>query len=119
MRFEEKPVGTRLEETPLREIAEATHGEYIAARTRTLQLGQVYLDAVAGLPLRPDSDDALPVYRQHYEWFLGAAFALLAVALLLPDPRPRWLRRRGTDEATAKAVAADARGVVAELTEAV
>jgi Ca-activated chloride channel family protein len=117
--FEGKTVASRLEETPLRAIAETTHGEYIAARTRTLPLGQVYLEIVAGRPLRPDSDDALPVYRQHYEWFLGAAFALLAIALLLPDPRPRWLRRRGAAEATAKPAAADARGAIAELTEAV
>jgi Ca-activated chloride channel family protein len=98
--FEGKAVRTRLEEAPLREIADTTHGAYFAAQTRTLPLGQVYLDAIAGQPNRPesDSDDALPVYKQHYEWFLLAALLLLTVAAVLPDRRPRWLpRRKGRD----------------------
>jgi Ca-activated chloride channel family protein len=84
-----KPVRTRLEEAPLREIARLTHGTYTPAHTRALPLGDLYLDTISNLPLREESDDALPVYRQHSRWFLGPAFALLAFTLLLPDRRRR------------------------------
>jgi Ca-activated chloride channel family protein len=86
-----KDVQTKLVEAPLRDIAGATRGDYVSARTRALPLGQVYLDAVAGQALRPDEadDDRLPAYRPHYVWFLGAAFAFLAPAVVLRDRRRR------------------------------
>jgi Ca-activated chloride channel family protein len=88
------PVLTRLEETPLRDIAETTHGAYIAAQTRTLPLGRIYLDAVAGKAERTESDDALPVYHLHYGWFLGAAFVFLATAVVVGDRRRRAVLAR-------------------------
>lgn len=78
---------TRLEEAPLRDIAETTHGGYIPAHTQTLPLGQIYLDAVAGQAERQESDDALPVYHQHSPWFLSAGFVLLALAVVIADRR--------------------------------
>jgi Ca-activated chloride channel family protein len=93
-----REVRTHLEEAPLREIAQTTRGLYVAARTRTLPLGAVYLDAIAGGPLREESDDALPVYRQHYPLFLLPAFGLIASSLLLAgrSPRPRPLPEEKT-----------------------
>jgi Ca-activated chloride channel family protein len=83
--YEGQPVRTRLEEAPLREIAESTGGTYISARTRTLPLGELYLDLIESQPRREDSDDALPVYQQRYAWFLAPAFGLLALFTLLGD----------------------------------
>jgi Ca-activated chloride channel family protein len=79
------PVRTRLEEAPLREIADLTGGTYTPACTRSLPLGALYLDAIAGEPQREDSDDALPVYQQRYAWFLGPALAFLALFTFLGD----------------------------------
>jgi Ca-activated chloride channel family protein len=81
-------VRTRLEEAPLREIAQATHGQYIPAHTRLLPLGELYLELIATLPQREASDDALPVYRQRYPWFLLPAFLFLGAAAVVSD-RPR------------------------------
>jgi Ca-activated chloride channel family protein len=92
---EGRPVLTKLEEAPLRDIAERTHGLYTSARTRALPLGDLYLDTIRALPVREESDDALPVYRQHYRWFLGPAFALLATNLLFGD---RVRRRKRSQE---------------------
>ena len=78
---------TRLEEAPLRDIAASTHGVYFPAHTQTLPLGRLYLDAVAGQAERQDSDDALPVYHQHYAWFLAAGFVFLALAVVIGDRR--------------------------------
>jgi Ca-activated chloride channel family protein len=86
--YKDEKVFTHLEEAPLREIAESTHGLYFSAQTRTLPLGELYLDTIATLPQREESDDALPVYRQRYAWFFGPAFVLLALAAAISD-RPR------------------------------
>lgn len=85
LRYDGQPVQTRLEEAPLREIAELTGGIYTAARTRTLPLGSLYLDAIDHLPPRPDSDDPLPVYQQRYAWFLAPALGFLMLFTLLGD----------------------------------
>jgi Ca-activated chloride channel homolog len=80
-----QPVRTRLEESPLREIAEQTGGTYTPARTRSLPLGALYLDAIDNAPQREDSDDTVPVYQQRYAWFLGPALAFLALYTFLGD----------------------------------
>ena len=90
-------VHTRLEETPLRDIAETTHGFYFSARTRTLALGQVYLNAIAGQTQREETEDALPVYGQQYPWFLATGFLFMALAVLVGD------RRRGAVATTVSA----------------
>ncbi len=90
--YEGQVVRSRLEETPLRELAEATGGVYISARTRTLPLGELYLDTLEKQPRREDSDDALPVYQQRYAWFLAPALALLALFTFLGDGSTRGSR---------------------------
>jgi Ca-activated chloride channel family protein len=80
-----REVRTRLEEAPLREIAGRTGGQYTLAGTRSLALGEYYLNTLAQGPLREDSPDALPVYQQRPAWFLLPAFVLLALGLVLPD----------------------------------
>jgi Ca-activated chloride channel family protein len=82
---EGQPVRTRLEEAPLRAIAEMTGGTYTSARTRTLPLGSLYLDTIANQPQREDSDDALPVYQQRYAWFLAPALGFLVLFTFLGD----------------------------------
>ena len=89
LKYQGAEVRTHLEEAPLREIAETTRGTYIPAHTRTLPLGQVYFDATAGQALRTDDSDRLPVYQQHYTGFLGAAFVLMALAVVIGDRRRR------------------------------
>src|SRR5262249_6018007 len=80
-----QPVLTRLEETPLREIAELTGGTYTSARTRTVPLGAICLDAISNQPQREDSDDTLPVYQQRYAWFLFPSLVFLAMFTFLGD----------------------------------
>lgn len=88
----DEPVRTRLEEAPLREVADMTGGTYTPAHTRTLPLGALYLDSIADRPQREDSDDVLPVYQQRYAWFLGPALALLALFTFLGDGSVRMPR---------------------------
>lgn len=90
--YEGRPVRTRLEEAPLREIAEATGGTYTSARTRTLPLGALYLDTIENEARREDSDDGLPVYQQRYAWFLAPALSLLGLFTFLGDGSLRGMR---------------------------
>ena len=105
--FQGAEVRSRLEEAPLRDIAATTRGAYIPAQTRTLPLGQVYLDAVAGQALRQGDDDRLPVPEPHYVGFLAAAFVLLALAVVLGDRRRRV--RTADDAALPSAIIAPVR----------
>ena len=90
--YEGQPVRSRLEESPLREIADLTGGTYTPARTRTLPLGALYLDTIANQPRREDSDDALPVYQQRYAWFLAPALGFLALFTFLGDGSVKKVR---------------------------
>jgi Ca-activated chloride channel family protein len=83
--YDDQPVRTRLEEAPLRETAEVTGGTYTSARTRTLPLGDLYLDSIVGQTEREDSDDTLPVYQQRFPWFLGPALGFLALYTFFGD----------------------------------
>jgi Ca-activated chloride channel family protein len=85
LKHDGQPVFTRLEEAPLREIAELTGGTYTSARTRTLPLGSLYLDLIEHLPEREDNDDALPVYQQRYALFLAPALGFLMLFTFLGD----------------------------------
>ena len=75
---------TRLEEEPLRQIAQTTNGIYVPMHTRPLALGRLYLDWVADKPPREDGDDALPVPPPRYRWFLAPAFVLLCASFGIP-----------------------------------
>jgi Ca-activated chloride channel family protein len=87
----ERQARSRLHRAPLREIARVSRGSAIFPGQRArLPLGEHYLALTAEAPVRQESGDALPVYRPRYPWFLGPAFALLSLALLLPDRR--WRR---------------------------
>jgi Ca-activated chloride channel family protein len=83
MEHDGKEVRTRLREGPLREIAEMTEGVYIPAHTRALPLGRLFREHIEGRPVREDSDDTLPLYQQHYAWFLGGALLLLTGEMAL------------------------------------
>ncbi|MBI1829887.1 MAG: hypothetical protein HYR84_00385, partial [Planctomycetes bacterium] len=85
--FDGKPVLTRLREAPLREIALATDGVYIPAKTEALPLGtfvQHLLD-VDELRDEASSADALPIYQLRYHWLLFPAVLLLMLAMLLNE----------------------------------
>jgi Ca-activated chloride channel family protein len=94
-------VRTRLHEEPLEEIARRTGGSYTPARTNDLQLGKLFSERIAVQGVREETDEALtlPVYRQRYPWFLGAAFVLLAGQMALGPYRPSRLRPSAVPQA--------------------
>jgi Ca-activated chloride channel family protein len=77
-----KEVRTRLEEAPLRAIAEATGGICFPARTRPVALGTLCRDVIAARQLRDENDDSLPVTRDRSRLFYGSSLVLLAGSIL-------------------------------------
>lgn len=77
------PVRTRLEEPVLEEIARMTRGTYTPARTQALPLARLFHEHIEPLAARDPGADALPVLRQRYPWFFGAALLCLAAEMLL------------------------------------
>lgn len=83
------PARTRLEEEPLREIAAASGGLYLPARTAPPDLGTMFRELLAPLMVREEAEDLLPQVRLRYGWFLAAAFGFLALEMCLVDRRGR------------------------------
>ncbi len=103
LHFDEKLVKSKLQEEPLRDIAAQTHGTYIPLRNRAMAFGKLYHEVLANRERQRDNDDgSLLVYQQRYPWFLGPAFVLLALTMLIGNgrakaggkPRFRWLLRK-------------------------
>jgi hypothetical protein len=90
-------VRTRLNEDLLRDVARPDRHNYWG-RAGGIRLGERYLEAIAGLPVREESDDPVPVHRQHYALFVLSAFLSLTSALTLGDG-PRTRRRRSEEAA--------------------
>ena len=87
-------VMTKLEEKPLREIARRTEGIYERLADGSAALGRLFFERMATGSIREHGDDALPVYRQRYAWFLAPAFVFLALSMAVGDRRPRPAARR-------------------------
>jgi tetratricopeptide (TPR) repeat protein len=87
LRHQSEVVLTRLEEPPLRAIAEGTHGTYTPARTSRLPLAELFRTCIESRPTHDNPDDALPLYRQRYPWFLGAALLFLSLEMGLAPIR--------------------------------
>jgi Ca-activated chloride channel family protein len=83
LRYRGQEVRTRLNEPLLQEIARRTGGEYLPAYTHFLPLGTLVSGILDQQPVSPglEPDDALPVFRQQYLWFLAPALGLLLLSL--------------------------------------
>jgi Ca-activated chloride channel family protein len=98
LRREGKPVQTRLHEQPLEEIARRTRGTYTPARTQALPLGELFRERIEPAAARETTEDALPLLRPRYAWFLGPALALLALEMAIGPLRGRRSVNRKSSE---------------------
>jgi Ca-activated chloride channel family protein len=96
MTFQGKTVRSRLEERVLEEIAKQTGGVYMAGRTSPVPLARLFREYVEARGTRQLDLEGLPMLRQRYVWFLGAAAFFVGLALWLPERprRPSWMYSR-------------------------
>jgi Ca-activated chloride channel family protein len=79
-------VSTALQEDVLdKDIAQRTHGFYLAARRDVPALGEFFRTRIEPNPSREVSDDKIPQPKERYPWFLAPALLLFLVG---------WLRGR-------------------------
>lgn len=77
---------SRLDEEPLRRVAEVTHGRYYRATPHALELGTVF-DELQGLEKKELEGQLSTHYEERYQWPLAIAALLLALELVIPTRR--------------------------------
>ena len=70
-------VSTTLQEAPLREIARATGGVYVAARTQPVDLAGLYDEVIEPLPRAENATSAVTQPPSRQGWFYAAALLLI------------------------------------------
>jgi len=73
---------THLREEPLMEIAAQTGGRYLASRRAVPQLGEFFHTYLEPLPSRSVTEEALPLLKERYGWFLAPALCLFLISWL-------------------------------------
>lgn len=79
-------VTTRLEEAPLRRLAEASGGKYVRVTPRGSELSGL-ADELAGMEGQEIEAQQVTRFEEQYQVFLGLALGLLLLELLLPVRR--------------------------------
>lgn len=78
-------VHSRLDEPILQEMAAATGGVYARSAPGDADLDAIYREGVrAGMRAGATGESRIQVYRDRFQWFLGAAVFFLALHLFLP-----------------------------------
>ena len=118
LRHQGQVVKTTVQEAPLEEIASASGGVFIPARTNRLALGKVYRDLIE--PRGQKRENALAESNENlqprYVWFLAPAFLFFVAGMLVAERR--WdmrlengitirLPERGADAALAELLRLD------------
>lgn len=92
---EGKKVFSRLDAEILEKIALATPGgRYLPVGTGTIDLGQVYLDLIAGDAKRQLSEETIEKFDEKFQWFLAAALLLLMMHMLMLTTQPKEIIRK-------------------------
>jgi Ca-activated chloride channel family protein len=82
--YEGKEVATRLDAATLAKIALATPGgRYLPVATGAIDLGQVYLDLIAGDAKRQLAEETIENFDEKFQYFLGLALLLLLLEMML------------------------------------
>lgn len=88
--YEGKEVSSRLDADTLRRIALATPGgRYLPVATGAIDLGQVYLDLIAGDEKRDLAEETIENFDEKFQWFLALALLLLMVEMSLRTSKPK------------------------------
>ena len=71
----------------MKEIALATSGAYIPAKTRAYDLGQIYEDHLAGLTRGEIREEKRKRYREQFQLFACFGLMFLLVEMMIPSYR--------------------------------
>jgi Ca-activated chloride channel family protein len=82
-------VWSKMDETTLREIARITEGAYVAAGTKTFNLGQIYADSIGKMQGSAYTTERRQKSRHQYQIFLTAAVLCFLLYIIAPEYRPQ------------------------------
>ncbi|MEN8256258.1 MAG: VWA domain-containing protein [Thermodesulfobacteriota bacterium] len=93
--YEGKEVSTKLDAGTLRKIALATPGgRYLPVATGTIDLGQVYLDLIAGDAKRELAEETIENFDEKFQYFLAAALLLLIMEMMFLGAQAKGVARK-------------------------
>lgn len=98
VRHEGQEVWSKMDERVLKEIALATSGAYIPAKTRAYDLGQIYEDHLAGLTRGEIREEKRKRFREQFQLFACFGLAFLLVDMMIPSYRAHSTERRDEDQ---------------------
>jgi len=81
-------IWSKMDEDLLEELAVATEGAYVPARTLSYDLGQIYDDHLAGLTQSELSTAKRRHLHERFQWFAAAGIFLVLMQILIPQERP-------------------------------
>jgi Ca-activated chloride channel family protein len=89
LRHDGQEVWSKMDEPTLREIARITEGAYIAAGTRTFDLGTIYADSIGKMQGNVYQTEQRQQLRQQYQIFLAIAVLCFLLYMIAPEHRVR------------------------------
>lgn len=81
-------IWSKMDEDLLEELAVATEGAYVPARTLSYDLGQIYDDHLAELTQSELSTAKRRHLHERFQWFAAAGIFLVLMQILIPQERP-------------------------------
>jgi len=88
LKHDGQEVWSKPDEATLREVARITEGAYIAAGTKTFDLGQIYADSIGKMQGSLYQTERRQKLRHQYQIFLSVA--VVCLLLYLTAPEHRW-----------------------------
>jgi len=89
LKYQGEEVWTKLDAATLREVAAATPGgKYLNVATGTFDLNAIYQEFVASARKKALEDTQILIFEEKFQVFLGLAFLLLCLEVLVRERRP-------------------------------
>lgn len=86
LKYKGMEIWSRLDAGTLRRmVIETPGGKYLNVATGTIDLGKVYLDLVASASKKELESETIKKYEEKFQIFLGVAFALLCIEMIMRE----------------------------------
>ena len=86
LKYDGREVWTKLDADTLREMANATPGgRYLPVSTGTIDLGDVYVELIAGAKKKELETKTIKRYEEKFQIFLAIGFLLLCIEALISE----------------------------------
>lgn len=89
MRYQGQEVRSRMQERLLLDMAQLTGGAYVPASTRAIELDRIYTKYIAPKARRHVDVATRERFIERFQWFVLAAWVLLAIEMLVGDRKVR------------------------------